>query len=57
MVKNAPTQRHGLVALVGAVAATALLSFTPTFEGTKLSSYRDMGGVLTYCIGATANAA
>jgi lysozyme len=57
MVKGAPTQRRGLVALVGAVAATALLSFTPAFEGTELSTYRDMGGVLTYCAGATENAA
>ena len=57
MAKGAPTQRRGLVALVGAVAATALLSFTPAFEGTKLSTYRDMGGVLTYCTGATENAA
>jgi len=57
MVKGAPTQRRGLVALVGAVAATALLSFTPAFEGTELSTYRDIGGVLTYCTGATENAA
>jgi len=57
MVKGAPTQRRGLVALVGAAAATALLSFTPAFEGTELSTYRDMGGVLTYCTGATENAA
>jgi lysozyme len=57
MSKRAPTQRRGLVALVGAVAATALLTFTPAFEGTKLSTYRDMGGVLTYCTGATENAA
>ena len=57
MVKSAPTQRRGLVALVGAVAATALLSFTPAFEGTELSTYRDMGGVLTYCNGAIENAA
>lgn len=57
MVKGASTQRRGLVALVGAVAATALLSFTPAFEGTELSTYRDLGGVLTYCTGATENAA
>jgi lysozyme len=57
MVKGAPAQRRGLVALVGAVAATALLSFTPVFEGTELSTYRDVGGVLTYCTGATENAA
>ena len=57
MLKGVPTQRRGLVALVGAVAATALLSFTPAFEGTELSTYRDMAGVLTYCTGATENAA
>jgi lysozyme len=57
MNKRAPTQRRGLVALVGAVTVTALLSFTPAFEGTKLSTYRDLGGVLTYCTGATENAA
>jgi len=56
MAERAITQRRGLVALVGAVAATALLSFTPAWEGTKLSTYRDMGGVLTYCTGATENA-
>jgi len=57
MVKSAPIQRRGLVALVGAMAAASLLSFTPAFEGTGLSTYRDMGGVLTYCTGATENAA
>jgi lysozyme len=57
MVKGGPIQRRGLIALIGAVAATALLSFTPAFEGTELSTYRDMGGVLTYCTGATENAA
>lgn len=56
MAERAITQRRGLVALVGAVAATALLSFTPAWEGTKLSTYRDMGGVLTYCTGATEDA-
>lgn len=56
MAERSTTQRRGLVALVGAVAATALLSFTPAWEGTKLSTYRDMGGVLTYCTGATENA-
>jgi len=57
MVKGAPTQRRGLVALVGAVAATALFTFTPPFEGTKYTTYRDIAGVLTYCTGATENAA
>lgn len=57
MVKSAPTQRRGLVALVGVVAATALFKFTPPFEDTKYTTYRDMAGVLTYCTGATENAA
>jgi lysozyme len=57
MNKRAPTQRRGLVALVGVVAATALFNFTPPFEDTKYTTYRDMGGVLTYCTGATENAA
>lgn len=45
-----------LVALVGAVAAAGLLAMTPKWEGTKLVTYRDMGGVLTYCTGATEDA-
>lgn len=57
MAERATTQRRGLVALVGAVAAAALVTFTPTFEGTKYTTYRDMGGVLTYCTGATEDAA
>jgi len=57
MVKGAPTQRRGLVALVGAIAAAALFTFTPPFESTKLTTYRDIAGVLTYCTGATENAA
>lgn len=48
--------RRGLVAIVGAVAATALLAFTPAQEGRALKTYRDIGGVLTYCDGATENA-
>lgn len=50
-------QRSGLAAVVGAAAAAVLLTFTPRFEGTKLTTYRDLGGVLTYCTGATENAA
>lgn len=46
----------GLVAIVGAVAAGALHDVTPRFEGTELTTYRDLGGVLTYCTGATENA-
>lgn len=48
--------RAGLAGIVGTVAAAALYVFTPSFEGTELSTYRDMGGVLTYCTGATENA-
>jgi lysozyme len=54
-VRAAPPKR-GLAAIVGVVAAAALLAFTPHNEGTVLKTYRDMGGVLTYCTGATENA-
>lgn len=46
----------GLAAIVGAAAAAALLVFTPAKEGRELTTYRDIGGVLTYCDGATENA-
>jgi lysozyme len=48
--------RRGLLAIVGAAAAAALLLFTPVQEGRVLKTYRDIGGVLTYCDGATENA-
>jgi len=48
--------RRGLIAIVGAGAAAALLAFTPVQEGRVLKTYRDIGGVLTYCDGATENA-
>jgi lysozyme len=48
--------RRGLLAVVGAVAAAALLAFTPVQEGRALKTYRDIGGMLTYCDGATENA-
>jgi len=38
------------------MAAAALMTITPAWEGTKLTTYRDLGGVLTYCTGATENA-
>ncbi len=41
---------------LGAIAAAALMAITPDFEGTKYKTYRDPGGVLTYCTGATENA-
>jgi lysozyme len=46
----------GLAGIVGAVAASALLLFTPAQEGRVLKTYRDIGGVLSYCDGATENA-
>lgn len=49
-------KKRSLAAIVGASASAALLWFTPHFEGTKLTTYRDIGGVLTYCTGATENA-
>ncbi|TQK10264.1 lysozyme [Herbaspirillum sp. SJZ107] len=48
--------RRGLIAAVGSCAAAALLAFTPVQEGRALKTYRDIGGVLTYCDGATENA-
>jgi lysozyme len=48
--------RKPLIAIVGAGAAAALLSFVPANEGTVLKTYKDLGGVLTYCTGATENA-
>jgi lysozyme len=53
-IKNPP--RRGLLALVGAAAAATLLLFTPAQEGRVLKTYRDIGGVLTYCDGAIENA-
>lgn len=48
--------RGGLAALVGTSVAAVLLVFTPVQEGRVLTTYRDIGGVLTYCDGATENA-
>lgn len=50
-------KRDGLVAIVGVAAVSALLAFTPAQEGRVFKTYRDLGGVLTYCDGATENAA
>lgn len=54
---NRPAPRRGLAAIVGAAAAAGLLALTPQWEGTKLHTYKDIGGVLTYCTGATEDAA
>lgn len=45
-----------LASIVGVAAAAALLQFTPTQEGTVYTTYKDIGGVLTYCTGATEDA-
>lgn len=47
---------RGLAAVIGTVAASAVLLLVPKWEGTELTTYRDLGGVLTYCTGATENA-
>ncbi len=46
-----------LAVIVGTAAAAGLLALVPKFEGTKLTTYRDPIGVLTYCTGATEDAA
>lgn len=48
--------KRGLAAIVGSAAAAVLLIFTPAREGTILKTYKDIGGVLTYCTGATEDA-
>jgi lysozyme len=46
-----------LAAILGsATAAAALYGLTPSYEGTVYKTYKDMGGVLTYCTGATEDA-
>lgn len=50
------SKRAGLVGIVGAAAVAVLLAFTPAQEGRRLTTYRDLGGVLTYCDGATEGA-
>jgi lysozyme len=48
--------KRGLVAILGAAAAGVLMAMVPASEGTVLRTYKDLGGVLTYCTGATENA-
>jgi lysozyme len=48
--------KRGMAAIVGAAAAAALYLLTPPMEGRVLKTYKDVGGVLTYCDGATENA-
>jgi len=48
--------KRSLIAIVGAAAASGLMLLVPAQEGTVNKTYRDIGGVLTYCTGATENA-
>ena len=48
--------RRPLITIVGAAVAAALMALVPSNEGTVLKTYKDMGGVLTYCTGATESA-
>jgi lysozyme len=56
MASNAQVKRAGLIGIVGAAAAAALMALVPANEGTIYKTYKDLGGVLTYCTGATENA-
>lgn len=53
---NTPRIPKRLTAAVGAAAAAVLVLLVPQNEGTKFTTYRDLGGKLTYCTGATADA-
>lgn len=51
------TNKKSLAVILGSVtAAAALMTMTPKFEGTVYKTYKDVGGVLTYCTGATEDA-
>lgn len=56
MARTMSKARLGLVGIVGGAAAACLLQLVPAHEGTVYKTYRDLGGVLTYCTGATENA-
>lgn len=56
MSKAPSLARTSLVAIVGAGAAAMLLQLVPAHEGRVLKTYKDLGGVLTYCDGATESA-
>lgn len=56
MASNPAAPRRGLVAIIGAAAAAAVVALTGGFEGTELTTYKDIGNILTYCTGATENA-
>lgn len=51
-----PANKRTLASIIGAVAAAGALVVVPKWEGTEQKTYRDIGGVLTYCTGATEDA-
>ncbi len=55
-IPTRPQSRRTLGAIIGATAATIVLTMVPKWEGTEYKTYRDLGGVLTYCTGATEDA-
>ena len=52
-VGDLTSKKGPLAGVVGAVAATFLLSFVPTQEGTAYKAYQDIAGVWTICQGDT----
>jgi len=56
MEQNTKRSRRPLAAIVGIAAAAALIQLVPSQEGTVYRTYQDLGGVLTYCTGATEDA-
>lgn len=53
---QARPSKKSLAAIIGAVAAAGSLLLVPRWEGTELTTYKDIAGILTYCTGATENA-
>ncbi|MDR0261012.1 MAG: lysozyme [Comamonas sp.] len=45
--------KQKLIAVIGAMAAAAVLPFVATYEGTVLRTYRDPIGIVTACTGHT----
>lgn len=54
-VDRKPPRKGALVALVGTLAASLLLTVVPQFEGDEKTAYRDIAGIWTICSGDTAN--
>lgn len=50
-----PKKASGLVAIVGALAASVLFVTIPEDEGVKYKAYKDIAGIWTICMGDTQN--